>query len=914
MTIINQLHPYDYFDIQCPQEISLEEQKSLQLCYQPIIGLEAVSLYLKLWIETQNKNDNLIPHHYLLDTLNINLNQLFQARITLEAIGLLETWEKVSDERKIFHYILRRPFSPVEFFNDTILSVALMRKIGIKFYEKLKGSLVPRKYSLTGYSNITRQFSDVFVAVTEDEINKINSIVYLRDGTGIQKPTYPFEYDLFDFKLFFQGINQHMIPQKLFTLDIKLTVAKLAFIYNFTAMDMQKIVIMAWNGEDVLSKETLEICAADFYKLVNGQDNLKLKKRYEIFEENVIEVEKISPKNSKEEIIHFLDTTSPIMAFKHFNEYLPSEALVMCFNDFLRRGISYGVINTLIQYIALSDDLTYNPNFMQVVMDNWVKKGAKTARDTIQIATREHEYREAKSKNRGMAKIKKDSLQFPVSSERNSDLIDYESSTPYQYLKMLNRGNEPFKGHVKTAESLHLTYNFPVGMVNVIIKFVWDKTEGNLPETFVEAIASELRYKNIDSVEKAVRYLSTRGKGFVPKITEISSQDSNGELLSYDEKTPYNFLRELFNGEEPVQFIVELAENLVINQKMPIGVVNVLMEFAYNKSDGKITKNFVQAIASNWMSENLKGAEDALRLIKLQEEKADNKINSAITLDIPLAFKVTLKDLENWLPEYDEVIPLEFMKKLLNGKNPLPYLMNIVDELVINHNVRVGVVNAILEYVIKSNQGRVGKNTLHSLALNIQLQKIELAKFAIEYIQNYYIKEKIQTNILSENLRDLYPDGYVFNEEHKLYEQSTPYEFIKFLNDGVEPFPYTVKAAENLILKRKMNPAVVNYLLEYVIENTKGALPEKYINSVADSWIRNRVTTIEEAKRVISIRKKQNQKKVSVVPEWFKQEKEQQKQSQNEKLSENDSQESSINFEEKRKNLLRRIKKIEEGE
>ena len=175
MNIINQLHPYDFCELQSSQEITLEHQKMLQLCYQPIIGVDAVALYLKLWVELSSEHVR-FAHHYLLDSLGFSIKRLFQARITLEAIGLMKTYEKKTESGKSFIYKIQAPYVADDFFNDSILSVSLLRAIKEQPFKELRDKLLKKPVSNVGYIEVSRSFNDVFISATKQELLKLEEL------------------------------------------------------------------------------------------------------------------------------------------------------------------------------------------------------------------------------------------------------------------------------------------------------------------------------------------------------------------------------------------------------------------------------------------------------------------------------------------------------------------------------------------------------------------------------------------------------------------------------------------------------------------------------------------------------------------------------------------------------------------
>ena len=77
------------------------------MLYQPIIGVDAVNLYLTLWMdldkaELMSKENN---HHHLMTTMRKRLEDIVVAREKLEAIGLLKTYYK-KETNNIYIYEL----------------------------------------------------------------------------------------------------------------------------------------------------------------------------------------------------------------------------------------------------------------------------------------------------------------------------------------------------------------------------------------------------------------------------------------------------------------------------------------------------------------------------------------------------------------------------------------------------------------------------------------------------------------------------------------------------------------------------------------------------------------------------------------------------------------------------------------
>ena len=80
-------------------------------------------------------------------------------------------------------------------------------------------------------------------------------------------------------------------------------------------------------------------------------------------------------------------------------------------------------------------------------------------------------------------------------------------------------------------------------------------------------------------------------------------------------------LRDINNGKEPIPASVQLAEDLVTKHDMPIGVVNVLLEYVMLTTDMRLPTKYVEKIADHWIRKNLKTAKEAMDLARQERDK-----------------------------------------------------------------------------------------------------------------------------------------------------------------------------------------------------------------------------------------------------------------------------------------------------
>ncbi|MGE7092869.1 replication initiation and membrane attachment family protein [Lysinibacillus sp. NPDC048646] len=387
MTLIHlykELQPADTFDIRLPHALSTQERQLVTLFYQPLTGAEPISLYLTLWAEAEQMPGQQMTHYYLMNVLGIPIGKVFEARIALEAIGLLRTWKKEDTEQRSFLYELMRPLDADSFMKDPLLSMFLFSKIGEQAYRKLRQRFI-RPVRDTEFKDVSRAFIDVFKPVSSNIPSE------LQVGTENNKPqkVYPFYFEQFDFELLQAGLSEQLVPSSLLTLDVREAIAKLAFLYRLTALDMQKVVILALDDDLGISQERLRKAAADFYKLTVSKEPPKLARVYEA----PASVEDSIQKTKDQELQHYLETTAPVQVLRDINNGKePLQTSVQLAESLIvQHGMPVGVVNALLEYVMLTTDMKLPKKYVETIADHWVRKNIQNAKQAMELARQEHD-------------------------------------------------------------------------------------------------------------------------------------------------------------------------------------------------------------------------------------------------------------------------------------------------------------------------------------------------------------------------------------------------------------------------------------------------------------------------------------------------------------------------------------------
>lgn len=141
-------------------------------------------------------------------------------------------------------------------------------------------------------------------------------------------------------------------------------------------------------------------------------------------------------------------------------------------------------------------------------------------------------------------------------------------------------------------------------------------------------------------------------------------------VYTFENISPYDFLKAKYKGVEPTSRDLKLVESLLIDQKLPPGVVNVLLAYVLKINNQKLNKNYIETIVGQWKRLNIETVEDAMN-ITLKEHKRVKKMinknpkegkNSTVKEQLPAWFD---KDLDKVNPTDEEQVELDKILKEL---------------------------------------------------------------------------------------------------------------------------------------------------------------------------------------------------------------------------------------------------------
>lgn len=96
-------------------------------------------------------------------------------------------------------------------------------------------------------------------------------------------------------------------------------------------------------------------------------------------------------------------------------------------------------------------------------------------------------------------------------------------------------------------------------------------------------------------------------------------------IYTFETISPRELLIKINNGVEPTRRDIRLIEDLLIDYKLKPGVVNVLIDYAINVNDKKLTRAFVETIAGEWQRKGIETVEEAMNNCEKTHKKSNKK-------------------------------------------------------------------------------------------------------------------------------------------------------------------------------------------------------------------------------------------------------------------------------------------------
>lgn len=432
------LRPQDDFHVLRHFYLNHKHLEILNRLFTPMIGSNAIGLYHYLNQFVEFEQDVVLTHYIIMNELKINLLEFRKEMDLLEGIGLLKSFAHHSKQHSSFVYKLVQPPSAEQFFNDPMLSVYLYSQVSKQRYLQLKSHFEDQiTIDLSQYKDVTRTFIDVFKvpnkALTEDTQMIESEETY--GGADLSNVN-------FDFEVLYDLLQNHFISTKIIDSEAKALITQIATLYGLTPEAMKRIILKSITSAQELSFEEMRKHARTYYLIEHEQQLPKLKAKKSNYIDDVSTKKNNITEDDSNHWLKQLDETSPIDMLASWSESEPTTQQKYMVEELVEREqLPFGVINILLQFVMLKEDMKLPKTYIFEIASNWKKKGIKTAEEAYHYAKKVNQPTSKQSNQTKNGSYKPKQL---VSREMTPKWLEERDSkeTKNQSLEELNNPDE----------------------------------------------------------------------------------------------------------------------------------------------------------------------------------------------------------------------------------------------------------------------------------------------------------------------------------------------------------------------------------------------------------------------------------------------------------------------------------------
>ena len=421
----------DFLEVRLASLIADYDRDTLSNLYQPMIGYEALALYMTLWSEANNeKVSPLCTHEQIFLRMRIPAGAYVEARKYLEATGLLKTFVSDGQDYKIYHYELYAPKSPRGFFDDALLYGMLIKSIGESNANRLKTIyLVEPKHDYG--EEITTKFAEVFHPRFDD-----NAFIRAAESTGTMKGRNAGKIrGQFSYEEFFKRLSEiSQISENAFSKDEMKEIERVATLNGVGEENTANIIAKLFDaskpkGEKFDSKKF----SSSMQKITDA--NYGFKKN---FEENRGSNNKIGSGTDLARKINDMESIPPRYYLSVLQGGTKPAIADLRVIDGLSKdyNLPNPVINALVDYVLYRCDNVLNKVYCEKVASSLVRENILTAVDAMNYLKKVDKKSRNKRTNKSFVKVLE--TEHKDNDEKNKD---WESDWD-KFLDEINGGDD----------------------------------------------------------------------------------------------------------------------------------------------------------------------------------------------------------------------------------------------------------------------------------------------------------------------------------------------------------------------------------------------------------------------------------------------------------------------------------------
>ena len=401
------LYMSDLYRVEVHYPLDKVQNDILYYLYQPLIGSQALQIYMMLIVEGKRMNRFLQPSTLsrLVSFLSLSLLDMGKSLKALEAIGLLKTFVKHDGDFTQYVYQIQSPLSLKAFFKNQILSTLLQESLSSEDFQKTVQYFKISIEDLHQYEETTASFKDVF---TIDYKKRTGRLLKINEDF---KDSLHQEIEVqYDVEMLYKALADYQVNKSSLTKDDIEFVSQLAIVYSIDALTLAGFI------KDAMKSKTLD---RDFLKsnIKKYYDIDSTSSLSEVYHKQPLQYQTQEQKQTPL-VLHmkYLDGITPhdLLKEKQGGKEPVLHDLTIIETLMVQLGLKPSVVNVLIEYVLGKNNGRLSKRYCEAIGASWARKHIETAMDA---------YRELMDQDDQEDKSKEPVINL-VDEDQKQDMID----------------------------------------------------------------------------------------------------------------------------------------------------------------------------------------------------------------------------------------------------------------------------------------------------------------------------------------------------------------------------------------------------------------------------------------------------------------------------------------------------------
>lgn len=328
--------------------------------------------------------------------------------------------------------------------------------------------------------------------------------------------------------------------------------------------------------------------------------------------------------------------------------------------------------------------------------------------------------------------------------------------------------------HAKILSSLHISTNEltearnvleAIGLLKTYLKtdsinnYIYELySPVSAHEFFSHPIFNIVLYNNIGKIEydKLVTYFKmpkVNKEGYTEVTHSFSEVFDAVPYTSYNQSSDsirkYNKLKLNINSSFDINFLIESIGEHIDKKVFTKDLQELIISLAF-LYDIDVTR--MQSIIRTCINERGSINREELRKTCRNHYQFDHNglLPTVIERSQPEYLRKPIGDnskIAKMIYTFETISPYDFLKSKHNGSEPMKRDIKLLEDLIIDYKLKPGVVNVLIDYVLKTNDNKLNRAFIETIAGQWSRSKIETVEDAMEIAKKTHKSIRKKTNI-----------------------------------------------------------------------------------------------------------------------------------------------------------------------